>query len=190
MNKEGQKGITLIELMIALGVFAIIGILSYRALNQASATEQRIAGELTRWRQIARVFQFMQNDFSQVVPPYFGVATSNAKGAATFPVFLSVGAKESELQLTVFDRGEVRRVAYRFDEQKLAWLRWRGRAAVGEAERAELLAGVQGVRWRFLYMDRWLDSWPMATGAALPDAVEVTLELDDTGPLVKRYALH
>jgi general secretion pathway protein J len=186
----GQKGVTLIELMIALGVFAVIGILSYRALNQASTTEQRIAGELTRWRQIARVFQFMQNDFSQVVPTYFGVATSNATGGAAFPVFLSVGAQASELQLTVFDRGEARRIAYRFGSQRLEWLRWGGRVAVGEAEREELLAGIRDVRWRFLYMDRWSDSWPTGNTAALPDAVEVTLELDDTGPLVKRYALH
>lgn len=184
-----QGGITLIELMVALSVFAVIGILSYRALSQASTTEQRIAGDLTHWRQIARAFQFMQNDFSQVVPSYANLASPGLKGGAAYPLALTIGAQGSELQFSVFDGGEVRRIAYRFGPQGLEWLRWRGRGAVGDAEHEVLLAGVRSVRWRFLYMDHWRDTWPNGDAATLPDAVEATIELADTGPLVKRYAL-
>lgn len=180
-----QAGMTLIELMIALGIFAVIGVLSYRALDRAAVSEARIALEATRWRQIGRAFQFMEGDFSQIVP-----VVAPLPGAAVTPALRLVRNDQgSELQLLVLDGGDVRRVGYRFAANGLEGLRWKGREAAAPSERETLLADVRDVRWRFLRQGQWLETWPADDATALPDAVEATVETADAGAVVKLYAL-
>ena len=48
------RGLTLIELMVALAIFAVLGVLSYRALAEAAHSSTRISESFERWRIIGR----------------------------------------------------------------------------------------------------------------------------------------
>ena len=64
-----QRGLTLIELMVALAIFAVLGVLSYRALAEVSTSRTRLEEGFERWRSIGRAMQRIDTDLLQLVAP-------------------------------------------------------------------------------------------------------------------------
>ena len=77
-----QRGLTLIELMVALAIFAVLGVLSYRALAEVSTSRTRLEDGFERWRNIGRAMQRIDADLLQVVAP---AAANPAANPATGP---------------------------------------------------------------------------------------------------------
>ena len=61
-----QRGLTLIELMVALAIFAVLGVLSYRALAEVSTSRTRLEEGFERWRSIGRAMQRIDADLLQL----------------------------------------------------------------------------------------------------------------------------
>lgn len=178
------RGLTLIELLVALTIFAILGVMSYRALSEIGMSQTRLDDGYARWRAISRCLQRIDADLLQVVAPYAAAGGRPEAGLALLP--------GPELQLLRGDAGRgVRRVGFRLAGERLEWLRWPGRDAVGAPQAELLLAGVRGLRWSFLHEGKRVDSLPIAADApeALPDAVILELELADIGRLTRIVAL-
>lgn len=179
------RGLTLIELVVALAIFAILGVMSYRALAEISLSETRLADGFARWRSLSRCLQRIDADLLQVVAP---------AGTPSAPPFVLLSAPEGgpELQLLRSDplRG-ARRVAFRLVGDRLYALRWNGRDAVGEAQAETLLSGVRGLRWQFVSEATRFAAWPAAAEQAplLPDAVIVEIDLAGIGVVTRIVAL-
>ena len=186
-----QRGLTLIELMVALAIFAVLGVLSYRALAEVSTSRTRLEEGFERWRSIGRAMQRIDADLLQLVAP----ATSSSpttSAQASPPLLLTRAASGgAELQLLRLDEARgVRRVGYRLVDGRLDWLRWSGREAFGEPTVEPLLGNVRNVRWRFLTGGNRVDAWPPGDRrGTLPDAVILELELPDHGTLTRFIAL-
>jgi len=191
-----QRGLTLIELMVALAIFAILGVLSYRALAEVATSRGRLEDNFNRWRAISRAVQRLDADLIQIAAPARRDAAAGGPPQAastTAPLILGRAANGGgpELQLLRLDdnRG-VRRVGYRLVDGRLDWLRWSGREAFGEPQVEPLLGDVRGIRWRFLLNNNRLDAWPPGdTRAVLPDAIILELDLPDVGVLTRVVAL-
>lgn len=188
MKRAG--GLTLIELMVALAVFAALGILSWRALSHMSVHQGLISDELARVRELGRAMLRVEVELLQIAPPVL------AGGARATPVVAwrrLPGEGEHELQLLVVDGGRqsVSRNGFRFVDERLEWVRWPGREPEGEARGVLLLERVRAVRWRFLHEGRLLVDWPPdnAVGGTLPQAIELELELADAGKVTRLFAL-
>ncbi|MCB1957372.1 MAG: type II secretion system minor pseudopilin GspJ [Rhodocyclaceae bacterium] len=183
------RGLTLIELMVALAVFAVLGLLSYRAIAQIADHQQRIGDELARWRAIGRALLRVETDLLQVVAP---ASATGAEGPAAMQL-LRLPNLDNELQFLVADgtRQKVTRMAFRFHEGRLDWVRWPGRDAEGTPSLDALIAPVAGVRWRFLLNGQRLDAWPPPNARTdlLPQAVEIEMELADAGTITRLVAL-
>jgi general secretion pathway protein J len=93
-------------------------------------------------------------------------------------------------------RSTLQRVRYLFEDGVFRREHWRVLEATLDSQpvRRDLLDRVRAVRFRFMDEAReWRDDWPgtVATGGApvslraLPLAVEVTLELEDYGTVVR-----
>lgn len=186
-----QRGLTLIELMVALAIFAVLGVLSYRALAEVSTSRTRLEEGFERWRSVGRAMQRIDADLLQLVAP--AASSSPTVSAQTSPALLLTRAAGggAELQFLRLDEARgVRRVGYRLVDGRLDWLRWSGREAFGEPAIEPLLANVRGVRWRFLAGGNRVDAWPPGDRrSALPDAVILELELPDHGTLTRFIAL-
>lgn len=61
-----HAGFTLIELMVALGIFMVLGLLSYRALSSIIESRDRVGVEQRRWQSITRFMQRLELDLQQV----------------------------------------------------------------------------------------------------------------------------
>jgi general secretion pathway protein J len=176
--------------MVALAIFAVLGVLSYRALAEVSTSRTRLEEGFERWRSIGRAMQRIDADLLQRSPPPRPAPTTSAQ--ASPPLLLTRAASGgAELQLLRLDEARgVRRVGYRLVDGRLDWLRWSGRDAFGEPTVEPLLGNVRNVRWRFLTGGNRVDAWPPGDRrGTLPDAVILELELPDHGTLTRFIAL-
>jgi general secretion pathway protein J len=202
------RGLTLIELMVALAIFAVLGVLSYRALAEAAHSSTRISESFERWRIIGRVMQRIDSDLIQAVAPSdTSNQTSSGSGAnegsstgqsivntTNAPAMQSLqgGDNQQELRFLRIDseRG-VRRVGFRLENGQLQWLRWDDREGSQNPRITPLMDGVSGLRWRFMYSKNLSTSWPLSSERRnlLPDAVILELDLDGVGTLTRTVAL-
>lgn len=187
-----QRGLTLIELMVALAIFAVLGVLSYRGLAEVATSRTHLEAGFERWRAIGRGMQRIDTDLLQVVSPA-STPVQSPEAALSAPAML-LGRHASggpELQfLRLDDALGVRRVGFRLVDGRLEWLRWSGRDALGEPSTAVLLDGVRAMRWRFLLDNVRTDAWPPADRRGLlPDAIILELDLAEVGTLTRMISL-
>ncbi|MBL8444740.1 MAG: type II secretion system minor pseudopilin GspJ [Zoogloeaceae bacterium] len=199
MRHRGRKragGLTLIEVMVALAVFAVLGTLTYRGTAQLILARTQIEHELERWREIDRALQIVETELMQIVAPAITPGSTRTPSLQVQQSELS-----SELQiLSLSQAAGVERVSFEFRDDSLAWVRRPEAQAAATPERDILLARVDAVRWRFLTPAGWNDRWPApggttspgtTTGSAnsLPAAIEIVLDLPDIGRITRLHAL-
>ena len=200
-----QAAFTLIELVIALTIFAILSLISYRTLGSVFQTREQLNAETTKWRDLALFFARVENDFGALVPR--SIRTANNLNAAPFCLTpYAVGADDAQLSFTrlgfIDANGTAaapQRIGYRSTEAggKVELLLWAG---LDQAPRAApkaytALANIRAAKWRV--QDRagnWRDDWPAApdscnaysaTSAIYPLSLELTVTLA-SGEIVSR----
>jgi general secretion pathway protein J len=185
--------LTLIEMLVALAVFAVLGVMGYRATAMAMESRQRMAAEMQRWRDIANVLQIVESDLAQLVerPANQSGGGSPVGGA----LLLAQAGGSPELSFIKLDGGgaTVRRRGYRLDGQGLVQLRWPGTDAVAIPESHLVLDKVAALRCTVLGADgQRYPLWPDTKGGRQTKvaAVDVELELSDVGIIRRLIALH
>src|SRR5947207_8512656 len=68
MRVERACGFTLIEVLLAMAILALIALLGYRAVAALSDSETRLAAEATRWRTLDLFFARLEGDMRQAIP--------------------------------------------------------------------------------------------------------------------------
>lgn len=66
MHRRG-RGFTLLEVLVAISIFAVLGVASYRVLSSVMQTDERLAVRNEELRRLNRAFWVMQQDFEQLV---------------------------------------------------------------------------------------------------------------------------
>lgn len=194
---------TLLELLLALMIFAIIGTAAYSGLSAILTARQQSSLALQRLGELQLALHRLGEDFSQLVPREVVDARGERHGAFTtlnrdgaLVAFTRSGWSNPLAQR----RPDLQRVGYYFEENRLVrrhWPQLDGQSPPS-ALTTVLLTGVAAVELRFLQQSRWLDRWtPQITGAAalpaeapllaLPQAVEVTLTLADWGEITRLW---
>jgi general secretion pathway protein J len=189
-GRRASCGLTLIELMVALAIFSVLGILSYRAIDSASITRDRLANKSDRWQEVSRFFQLTESQLLQIV----GRPTVPGAPSSSLVITPSSGGTDFQFSFLKLDgaRNSVRRVGYRFAEDRILMLRWPG--VDGDVTPTEhvVLENVKDLRLKLITDDgRTSATWPAQPPAktALPDGIEIQLEINDVGTLRRLFAL-
>lgn len=184
----GSAGLTLIELMVALAVVAVLGVISYRAVAAAVESRQRLAADYRRWADVTRFVEMFETDMLQIVPR--PSPTGSGVSIVLTPVAADGGVVLDFIKLDGA-RASARRVGYRLQGTKLLLLRWPGTDAASVPREDVVLDGVKSLRFAMLANGQWSVAWPLAPAAAaqMPAAIEMNLELADAGKLRRVVAL-
>lgn len=176
----GMTGFTLIEILVAMTLLAIVSLLAYRGLEavrqQARALEQRH----DRWQDIGRSLNRIGHDLQKALPRH-----PDHQGQPLPPLQGDAGsATRSAIPLALIHPGHdahaPHRLAYQWQANRINLLYWSDTDAARIPEPYLLLDGV--TRLELAYLDasgQWHDQWPPAPTAVpvLPRAVRLRLEL-------------
>lgn len=181
------RGMTLIELMVALAVFAVLGTLTYRGTAQMINSRTGMEAQLQRWRDIGRAVNLIELEVLQTAAP------APSPGGNRKPA-MQLGSYQGKPQLTLLGLSTghgVELIAFRHTDNRIEWLRRADALPESATESDLLLDNVTAVRWRFLGNQGWADTWPLATtdAPALPRALRLELDLPDVGTVSRTYAL-
>lgn len=192
----GSRGFTLLELLVAMAIFAIMGALAMGGLNTVLGQRESAARQLERLHQVQRAVRILATDFGQLAPRIARDALGTGEGPLVAPCGVEFTACLSRdgwrNPFARFARGTLQRVQYRVEDGRLLREYWTvmDRTLVNEPRREVLVDGVE--RFEITYVDRsgsgeWLAQWPPLqqplAGAGLPLAVRLTLDLDDWGEI-------
>jgi general secretion pathway protein J len=196
--KSAGRGFTLLELLIAISVFAVLAAVAYGGLRTVLESKQRLDVRLQAFGQLQTVFFMLRRDIEQAV-----MRAVRDEGGAPLPPFASnAGDSQEVLALTRagwsnplgMKRSTLQRVAYRWHEGALHRVSWSVLDRAGDAATADvqLLDGVETLDLRFLDQRRqWHTAWPPEEQAepGLPRAVELALGLKGRGKLSRLFCL-
>ena len=68
MHMQKQKGLTLLELVVAVAILALFSVMAYGALDQILTQRDHLEREQTFWRTFSLVMLRFQDDLSQARP--------------------------------------------------------------------------------------------------------------------------
>ncbi len=187
--KKPQRGLTLLELIVAVGVFALFSVMAYSALNRVLDQRDQIEEKRAYWRGLSLTFLRMEEDMAQArarpVRDIDGTTLPALRGQPTDTRALA----DPTLELTrggvlVFGEGvrsDLQRVGYRLEDNVLLRLTWPvlDRAPQTKPFESPLLRDVETFEVRFYSLGgNWIDVWPVEElSEELPRGVEVTLTL-------------
>jgi general secretion pathway protein J len=195
-SRSAQRGFTLIELMVALFITAIVFAMGYGAINQALNSRQALEERQERLLAIQNTMRVLAQDFGQLASR----PVRDPTGDNWQPVLRSGQTPQPYLTFTRagwanpagVQRPTLQRVSYVLEDKKLR----REHTPVLDAllstqqVKRELLTDVKSVTFRYMDVTRqWRDRWPPPGLAGDPNvnlrsrpiAVEVTIELEDYG---------
>jgi general secretion pathway protein J len=192
-------GFTLVELLVALAIFAILSVLAYGGYNNSVKQSDIARAGMKRLESLQTTMRFLTQDFEQMSPR----PVRDVLGDGRLPVLLADKRDQNLFSLTRagwsnpagLPRSTLQRVSYVLDpDGKLI----RQYATVLDATlsneplRRELIDRVTSVSFR--YMDsqkQWQDQWPplnappATVARARPVAVEIKLVLEDFGEITR-----
>jgi len=190
------RGFTLIEVVAAVAIFAVLSVLCYGALSRTMQSAEALNGRMDRLQAIQRTIRLLSDDLQQLSPRPIRDELGDNLGPALDTGFQSGFA----LELThggwsnpiVLPRGTLQRSAYRMEDDELIRFHWMvlDRTLANEPVEVALLDGVESILFRFLEANgQWTEQWPPDNrqgplGAReRPRAAEIVLVLADEGEI-------
>jgi len=194
-SAKGSAGFTLLEVLIAVAIFAVVSTMALGGYNQLIRQSDRIDTNMARTRAVQTAVHRMVQDFAELEPR----PVREPLGSAPQPVLRAEARTQQLAEMTRagwsnpagVPRPTLQRVAYRLEDNKLRRDYWLSldRTLAATPVTVVLLDQVKSITLRFLSADRvWSDQWPADGNSGgnpylRPIAVEITLELDDLGTM-------
>lgn len=194
-------GFTLLELLIAIAVFAIMSVMAYGGLNSVILNSSQTEIELEKVQKIQRAIFTISRDITQIsnrkIRDEFGNTQAHLSAGSNvdYLVEFTRSGRRNPAKLL---RSNLLRVAYRYEDDKLTRVFWPqlDRAQNIEPYEDVLLENVSLAELRYLdKSNEWHTQWPPLNASGLadensvdnPKAIEFKISLDGWGEITRIY---
>lgn len=201
-----QRGFTLLEVMIAVAIFSLLAVGTYRMLSTVLKTDEATRQHERDLRELSRAFASLDRDINQTL----NRSIRDAYGDERATLLGELGASDGNAALEFSRNGwrnplggaraQVQRVRWRLAGETLERLYWNvlDQAVDSQPRVQKVLAGVQSMNLRFLDdQGQWQEQWPPSQSnlnaqdakKRMPLALEVKIEHRHYGELSRLYRL-
>ncbi len=193
-----SRGFTLIEVLVAMAVFAMMAAMAYSTLNQVMLSAEFLNDRMDRLQALQRTMRMLTDDIQQLVPrPVRDELGENFRPALDtgfqtgYAIEMTRGGWSNPITLP---RSTLQRVAYRIEDDALVRYQWftLDRTLSNVPRGITLLDGVEGVEFRFMQDNgEFTNQWPPLNqaggqgGRLRPRAIEIVLLLENEGELTR-----
>jgi general secretion pathway protein J len=190
-----NRGFTLLELLVAMFIAALIFAMGYGAINQAVKSRTELQEQQAKLLELQSAMRVLEQDFVQLAPR----PIREPIGTGYQPALMSSTTTQPMVALTRggwtnpagLQRPALQRVAYYFENGTLRREYWTvlDPTQTSTAVRRDVMTHLKSVTVRFMDLSHtWQTQWPPATNTVgvtglrtRPIAVEITLETEDWG---------
>ena len=218
-GKHSSGGMTLVELLIALAIFAVLSTITHGAIRAALEARERIETQNARLAALQKAIAIIERDVSQIAN-----RPIRDENGEPLPALASSGSGARLMEFTRTGwqnpmgakRGHLRRVAYEIaygtghetghetgykgDEKQLLRLVWHvlDRAQDSLPSSSVLLTRVNDVAIRYLNAEyEWQTEWPLQqwgqetapADSGLPKGIEITIDAQEFGRISRLLAV-
>ena len=196
----GQRGFTLMEMLIAVTITAMIGLGVWQVLSGVINARDRVDEVADEFAELQSTIMLFERDIKQIINRPARDIFGDVQPALTsrnepFNLLLTRQGWRNPLGQR---RSELQRVAWEYDGNALVRSYWPALDQGQEDNRrqTQVLEGLMTFKLRFLDSNRqWQDNWPVqepsasAEAPALPAGLELTIEHDRFGTLERLFVL-
>ncbi len=191
---KSSAAFTLIELMVAMAVFAVLSMIAYGGLNNIIKTSEVVEEQAERLKELQIFMAVVQKDMQNIVRRTVRDELGDLEAAVKMPgsggrtLEFTRGGQRNLLKLP---RSDMQRVGYELREDQILRITYRqlDRAPGAEPLEQVLLDEVQD--WQIRLLDEksnWYEVWPPSnqigtTQSSLPQAIELQVTLKDWGEI-------
>ena len=199
-----QRGFTLIELIVAIAILAVMGGVAYAGWFNVTRIADSTERSIGQYDALERTFFWLQEDFEQIVSR----DTVDELGGKRKSLEISQ-AGESLIQVTragwtnpalleLPPRSDLQRVAYTIDDRSRLLRRYWyhvDRFDSSDFRERRLLDDVTALTFRFFDLrGEWQTTWPPENNNdedfnELPAAIEATIEVENIGTVTRLFVL-
>jgi len=194
-KKKPAIGFTLIEVLLAISIFAMISLASFSIFDGVLKSDEYSQQRMKRLNEVQRAWLLIERDFLQITQ-----RSMRVDGEAPLETFIhtDVDALQSNDQAIAFvrngwtnpglliPRSDVQSVAYRLYDNKLQRLHYNFvDAVVGEEPKIRhLIGGVLSLKFEYFYKRKWQQQ---LDDEASPLAIKVIIETEDLGEIHRQF---
>jgi len=193
--KKGQRGFTLLEVLIAIAIFSIISLSSFTIFDTVLKGDETAKKRSERQNELQRAFLLIERDLTQIARRSVRL---NGEAPITQRIQSSEDNFASEEQAIAFvrhgwtnpglllPRSDMQAVAYRLVEETLERLHFNFvDAVVGEEPKVRpLISDVTELAFEYYDGKQWTDTW---AGNKLPQGIAIEVNTLDYGVIRRQF---
>ncbi|GAA6205203.1 type II secretion system minor pseudopilin GspJ [Thalassotalea sp. SU-HH00458] len=194
-KRQKSRGFTLIEVLLAIAIFAMISLASFSVFDGVIQSERFSNEKMQRLNDIQRAWLVIERDFLQIA-----ARSMRIEGEAPLENFIhteqgSFSTSDESIAFVrhgwtnpglLIPRSDLQSVAYRINENVLERLHFNFVDAVtGEEPRVrKLIEQVTGIEIEYYYKNKWQNT---LIKAQFPQAIKLIVETEDIGIIERKF---
>ena len=195
--RRQQRGFTLIEVFLAVSIFAVISLASFSIFDGVMKSEQSSQDKVQRLNGIQSAFLVIERDFLQIAQRSMRLEGEAPNTEFIYSSTNSYSMDDQDIAFVragwsnpglLIPRSDMQSVAYRVTDNQLQRLHFNFVDAITneDAKDRALLTNVNAVKFEFFDGDKWLKA---PNSNEIPPAIAIIIDHADVGEIRRQFLL-